>query len=169
MSGPIRAATVIAGMPLLFQSASFGPACHFHYPTTPWSTVTTGNGLCTRIWTKKERKTWRCILSWICVTALWSGSWTNRWGQSWLGSRLKSWWIAVIVWLQCASISWGAKSKQTKGDDRYARLDGGGHRKLTWYIWCVEIIQWFLTWSTWWNSLNPNFQLKCKGPAVLFF
>lgn len=74
----------------------------------------------------------------------------------------------MIVWLQCASISWGAKSKQTKGDDRYARLDGGGHRKLTWYIWCVEIIQWFLTWSTWWNSLNPNFQLKFKRPAALF-
>lgn len=33
MSGLIRAATVIAGMPLLFQSASFGRACHFHYPT----------------------------------------------------------------------------------------------------------------------------------------
>lgn len=83
-SGLIRAATVMAGRPLPFQSASFGPSLSLPLPHRPTdATVTTGNGFVHTDMNKKrkkkkggrkEGKTWRCILSWICVTALWSGS-----------------------------------------------------------------------------------------------
>lgn len=44
-SGLIRAATVMAGRPLPFQSASFGPSLSLPLPHRPTdATVTTGNG-----------------------------------------------------------------------------------------------------------------------------
>lgn len=72
-SGLIRAAPVIAGRPLLVQAASFGRACHFHYPTKARYLVTT---VCAHGYEQKKgrKETRRCILPWICVTELWSGS-----------------------------------------------------------------------------------------------